>query len=209
MHYLPVKEFAKYCIRMDKSRMPLLGLDIGTKLVGVALSDPSKQFVNPLTVLKRKHPRMAPSSLKSFAKELGDTMKANRACGVVIGLPMSLDGGDLTPLAEEIVEMFDTITSKKYITATIRTNAQEQEQEQEGNASASASDSDSEVGVVYTFWDERYSTREALRIVQSSSKKGVHGRAFQNAKDKLAAGLILAGYQKQMIQPLLGVHRDQ
>lgn len=63
--------------------MRVLGVDLGSVRIGVALSDSSGTLASPLTVLRR-HP-----SLHDELARLVDEHEANM---VVVGLPRSLDG---------------------------------------------------------------------------------------------------------------------
>jgi putative Holliday junction resolvase len=66
---------------------PLLGLDLGTKTIGVALSDVSRTVASPLVTLKRtKFAQDAEALLKLAAK--------HGAGGFVLGLPLNMDGSE-------------------------------------------------------------------------------------------------------------------
>ena len=63
-----------------------VGLDLGTRRVGVAGSDPTGSIASPLCTLDREHP--------AFWSELR-RLCADRECQlVVVGLPLRLDGTD-------------------------------------------------------------------------------------------------------------------
>lgn len=65
----------------------LLGLDVGTKTIGTALCDAQWTIATPAELIRRTR----------FAKDL-EALKAliaaQRATGIVIGLPLNLDGTD-------------------------------------------------------------------------------------------------------------------
>ncbi|MEO1720709.1 MAG: Holliday junction resolvase RuvX [Pseudomonadota bacterium] len=63
----------------------LLGLDLGTKTIGLARSDPSRSFASALTTLKRDKFAVAAADLERH-------MRAEEAVGFVLGLPRNLDG---------------------------------------------------------------------------------------------------------------------
>ena len=65
----------------------LMGLDVGTKTIGLALSDTRLVIASPLETIRRR--RFAEDMAALFA--LTDRHKAG---GLVIGLPLSLGGGD-------------------------------------------------------------------------------------------------------------------
>ena len=67
--------------------MRILGLDVGTKTVGVAVSDPLGVIATGVTTIERIGIRKDTGKVIDYIKEYGcDT--------VVIGLPLSLDGSD-------------------------------------------------------------------------------------------------------------------
>ena len=63
----------------------LIGLDPGSKLIGVALSDPLLMLASPYGTLKRGKLRAAAEELRAIATKEG-------AGGLVVGLPLSMDG---------------------------------------------------------------------------------------------------------------------
>jgi putative Holliday junction resolvase len=65
----------------------LLGLDVGTRTIGLALCDSQWTIATPAELLQRG----------KFAKDLERLRalaEAQRVAGLVVGLPLSLDGGD-------------------------------------------------------------------------------------------------------------------
>ena len=66
---------------------PLMGLDVGTKTVGLALSDVTHMIASGLTTLAR-------TKFTADARALLDLAAAHRVGGFVIGLPINLDGSD-------------------------------------------------------------------------------------------------------------------
>jgi putative Holliday junction resolvase len=69
-----------------------MGLDVGTKWVGVALSDPTQTVATPETKVARSPTAACLNTLLTYAK-------THAAVGVVVGLPLSLDGR-VTPMAQ-------------------------------------------------------------------------------------------------------------
>ncbi len=63
----------------------LLGLDLGTKTIGMALSDVTRSVATPLRTLKR-------GKFTADAKEIAEVVAMNQVGAVVIGLPLNLDG---------------------------------------------------------------------------------------------------------------------
>lgn len=65
----------------------LVGLDVGTKTIGTALCDAGWSFASPALLIRRT----------KFAKDkaaLADLIAAQQVAGMVIGLPLNLDGSD-------------------------------------------------------------------------------------------------------------------
>jgi len=63
----------------------LLGLDLGTKTIGLALSDVERRIASPLETIRRT----------KFPADAGALMKRVRdfeICGLIVGLPLELDG---------------------------------------------------------------------------------------------------------------------
>jgi putative Holliday junction resolvase len=66
-------------------RTPVVGLDPGEKTIGVAVSDISLTIASPLALIRR-------SKFTREAEELFALMESRGAAGVVIGLPVNMDG---------------------------------------------------------------------------------------------------------------------
>ena len=67
--------------------MRILGLDVGSKTVGVAVSDPLGVIATGVTTIERVGIRKDTGKIIDYIKEYGCET-------VVIGLPLSLDGSD-------------------------------------------------------------------------------------------------------------------
>jgi len=63
----------------------LLGLDLGTKTIGVAISDAMRYSATPLLTVKRQ-------KFTIDAQQLEALIGANGVVGVVLGLPLNMDG---------------------------------------------------------------------------------------------------------------------
>jgi putative Holliday junction resolvase len=72
----------------------LIGLDVGTKTIGLALSDTRLVIASPLDTIRRRNFRDDMAAL--FAM-----IDRHSAAGVVIGLPLALSGGD-TPRTQSV-----------------------------------------------------------------------------------------------------------
>ena len=65
----------------------LAGLDVGTKTIGLALCDAGWSFAGPAETLRR-------TKFTADLERLRDFVGANAIAGVVIGLPLNMDGSD-------------------------------------------------------------------------------------------------------------------
>ena len=65
----------------------LIGLDPGSKTVGVALSDPSRMVASPTEHLKR-------GKFRDLAARLEALVKTEEVGGLVVGLPLNMDGSE-------------------------------------------------------------------------------------------------------------------
>ena len=65
----------------------LLGLDFGDKTIGIAVSDKTKTIASPIMTLNRK-------SVKEDIKKLLIIFKEYDVGGVVLGMPLNLDGNE-------------------------------------------------------------------------------------------------------------------
>ena len=67
--------------------MRLLGLDFGTKRIGVALSDEMGWTAQGLTVIQRK-------GNEKDVERIGRLVEENQVEGIVLGLPLNMDGSE-------------------------------------------------------------------------------------------------------------------
>jgi putative holliday junction resolvase len=69
------------------ARGALIGLDLGTKTIGVATSDPGRRVATPVETIRRK----------SFSNDAGRVLALadeRSAVGFVLGLPVNMDGSE-------------------------------------------------------------------------------------------------------------------
>ena len=64
---------------------PVMGLDLGEKTIGVAASDVTRAIASPLALIHRR-------KFTLEAQELFALMSTRGAAGLVIGLPVNMDG---------------------------------------------------------------------------------------------------------------------
>lgn len=80
---LPIEAFAAALPALA----PILGLDVGTKTIGVALSDPSRTIATAHRTIARSKFAADAAALLALAAGLDAT-------GLVIGLPLNMDGSE-------------------------------------------------------------------------------------------------------------------
>jgi len=66
--------------------MRSLGLDVGDKRIGVAMSDPSGIVASPLTIIERRYDAVD-------IEAIADIIRSNDIGQVIVGLPLAADGG--------------------------------------------------------------------------------------------------------------------
>ncbi len=64
---------------------PLMGLDLGEKTIGVAVSDITRMIASPLVLIRK-------TKFTAEAEQLFALMRERGALGIVIGLPVNMDG---------------------------------------------------------------------------------------------------------------------
>ncbi|WBH16877.1 Holliday junction resolvase RuvX [Sphingomonas radiodurans] len=65
----------------------LIGLDLGTKTIGTALCDAGWSYASPATLIRR-------GKFTADKKLLVEMIAAQRVVGIVLGLPINLDGSE-------------------------------------------------------------------------------------------------------------------
>src|ERR1043165_5713693 len=68
-------------------RGALIGLDLGTKTIGVATSDPDRRLATPVETISRKTFSLDAKRVLALAAE-------RKAVGFVLGLPINMDGSE-------------------------------------------------------------------------------------------------------------------
>src|SRR6266508_3237872 len=80
---LPLVEAAKHL----RARGALIGLDLGSKIIGVAASDPDRRLATGVETVARKSFAADATRVLALASE-------RRAVGFVLGLPVNMDGSE-------------------------------------------------------------------------------------------------------------------
>ena len=78
---MTLAEFKKK--QLDKSR--LIGLDLGSKRIGVSICDEKQLIATPFKTIER-------SSSKDLINELQNIIKDNNIKGIIVGNPLNMDG---------------------------------------------------------------------------------------------------------------------
>jgi putative holliday junction resolvase len=68
-------------------RGALIGLDLGTKTIGVAVSDPDRRIAAPVETIARR-------KFGLDAQRILDLAAERRTTGIVLGLPINMDGSE-------------------------------------------------------------------------------------------------------------------
>ncbi len=82
----------------------LIGLDPGKKTVGAALSDLTRMVASPAEHLKR-------GKFADLAAHLSELIKAEEVAGIVVGLPLNMDGSE-GPSAQSARQFADNLAAK-------------------------------------------------------------------------------------------------
>ncbi len=83
MNYiLKVQDFID---RYHNSNRPIIGLDVGNKKLGVAISDTRWMIASAYQVIENK-------KFTLTAQQIYKIFLQNNACGLVVGLPLNMDG---------------------------------------------------------------------------------------------------------------------
>lgn len=69
------------------ARGALIGLDLGTKTIGVAVSDPDRRLATGVETVMR-------TAFKADAARLIELANQRNVCGFVLGLPINMDGSE-------------------------------------------------------------------------------------------------------------------
>ena len=83
MIYEDISEFANEL----HSNNSLIGLDLGTKTIGVAVSDTILSVATPIKTIKRK-------KFSADADQLLGIISIKNCCGVIVGLPKNMNGSE-------------------------------------------------------------------------------------------------------------------
>jgi len=84
--------------------MRYLGLDVGDRRIGMALSDETATLATPLPTFVRVGPRQD-------VRRIADLARTHEAGAVVVGLPLNMDGSP-GPQAEKVLRLCEELRKK-------------------------------------------------------------------------------------------------
>lgn len=144
--------------------MRVLGIDLGSKRIGLAVSDPDGEIAFPAGALECRGRKRDIAALRDLIRERG----VGRA---VVGLPIHMDGRR-GPEAEKALGF--------------------------------ARDLGRAAGIPVDTLDERWTSREAERLMQGTSKKRRREKRSRGGVDELAASILLRTYLARSSRGLPG-----
>ena len=150
--------------------MRTLGLDIGDRKTGVAISDPEGILATPLTVIER-------GSREDVIADVIKLVERYRVECVVVGLPYSLNGHS-TQQSKKVEAFIEKLQSVIAVSQSPEYG--------EGEAKQSHL-----TGVNIQIWDERLSTVVAEKLM---AEAGTRKDKRKQHQDALAAAIILQGF---------------
>jgi putative Holliday junction resolvase len=153
---------------------PWLGLDVGTRRIGVALSN-ALGIAQPLLTIERTQPRRDQRSVLRLARRHG-------CAGIVVGNPLHLSG-DSSRQTERVHRFVDDLR------ALIAGSSDQ--------AANDALDAERNFPAVH-LWDERLSTAEAHAALEATGHNPADRATRRHMRagivDQVAAALILQGW---------------
>lgn len=151
----------------------LLGLDVGTKRIGVAKYDLLSSFVQPIGFIDRTVQENGFIAAQKLSIRLQLLINQHNVVGVVVGFPLQMDGS-ITPLSKRILHLCEKLDCKMPIE----------------NESLHVFD------MVCTFWDERESTMGARRKISLMSNRL---SSVKKHKDSFAAAIIVESFAEHFL----------
>ena len=82
-----IKDDIKDFFNVTRNARPILGIDLGEKRVGVSISDINQSIATSYTTLPKR-------KFSLFSKELQTILEKEMICGIVLGLPLNMDGSE-------------------------------------------------------------------------------------------------------------------
>ena len=149
--------------------MRSLGLDIGDRRTGVAISDPQGILALPLAVIDSRDEEATIADILKFVQQYGVER-------IIVGLPRSLNG-DLGEQANKVTAFTERLRN------VIASRSPE--------CSEGVAKQPHLTRVSIQLWDERFSTVAANRLM---TEAGVKRNKRKSQRDAVAAAFILQGF---------------
>jgi putative holliday junction resolvase len=153
---------------MPPQQQPWLGLDVGTRRIGVALSN-ALGIAQPLLTIQRTQPRRDQRSILRLARR-------HSCAGIVVGNPLHLSG-DASRQTERVHRFVDELKALIH----------ESHDSESGHPA-----------LPIHLWDERLSTAEAHAALHATGHDPADRHAGRDIRlhrvDQLAAAIILQGW---------------
>ncbi|MFC2033177.1 Holliday junction resolvase RuvX [Chloroflexota bacterium] len=89
-----------------------LGLDVGDKRIGMALSDPGGILASPMTIIHR-------TDLKEVLKTIVDIVQKNQVGQIIVGLPLAMDGS-ISRQAEKVTAFAEDLQNQTSVPVDFR-----------------------------------------------------------------------------------------
>ena len=90
-------------LKIDK-KSRLLGIDLGSKRIGLSVCDDQRMIATPFKTLKK-------DDFEKFIIELEDIIKENNIDGIIVGNPINMDGS-LGPSSQSVKDVCKNILKK-------------------------------------------------------------------------------------------------
>ena len=173
--------------RAQTGDMRWLCIDPGTKRTGVAISSPEGTFAVPLVVLE--HGASGPS-----VDTLADLMREYGAEGMVIGLPLCMDGSSSSQTLLSL-ELARRVAASLNAQLEIPPGVVGLEQDDATPSVGGCRPAGATGGIRVLLWDERLSSWEAQRARESGGATGRKSAGKRKAAlDAHAAAIILQSF---------------
>ena len=143
MRFVDAKSKLFYNLIRSPSYFKIAGLDIGTKHIGVAISDETRVFVGPAKNILRKFKRQSRDEFQYFSDSLSSLVREHHIKAFVVGLPVY--NCKLTPLCKDIIDLMLNVQIDQSIPLS--------------------------EDVVFTCWDETDSTVTARKLTRQFSTR--------------------------------------
>jgi putative Holliday junction resolvase len=154
---------------------PWLGLDVGTRRIGVALSN-ALGIAQPLLTIERTQPRHDQRSILRLARR-------HSCVGIVVGNPLHMSG-DRSRQTDRVHRFVDELKA-------LIAEAQPHGIATQPAENTAASD---QPNLSVHLWDERLSTAEAHAALEATGHNPADPHTRRHKVDQLAAALILQGW---------------